>query len=213
MPAPAPGSAGSFSTGAPPRSRSRQSAVPQRASRWRTPTSGRWSRRCARPRTRRSFARCIRRHVPRRCGARVRARRAGDRGLRAHPGLRALHRRSSTTCEGTGATVTAQEARGRDLFADERKGNCAACHPMTPAADGTPPLFTDFTYDNLGVPRNPDKPLLGAVVRGESAAAASSTRASAGRSRRPPRTASSRCRRCATSPAPRPTCTTAISAT
>ena len=54
------------------------------------------------------------------------------------------------------AQLSAQEARGRDLFADERQGNCAACHPMTPAPDGTPPLFTDFTYDNLGVPRNPD---------------------------------------------------------
>src|SRR6185312_13540665 len=25
-------------------------------------------------------------------------------------------------------------------------------------ADGSPPMFTDFTYDNLGVPRNPDIP-------------------------------------------------------
>jgi cytochrome c peroxidase len=24
--------------------------------------------------------------------------------------------------------------------------------------DGTPPLFTDFTYDNLGVPKNPEMP-------------------------------------------------------
>lgn len=44
------------------------------------------------------------------------------------------------------------------LFTDPKKGNCAACHPIAPLANGTPPLFTDFTYDNLGVPRNPDNP-------------------------------------------------------
>jgi cytochrome c peroxidase len=54
------------------------------------------------------------------------------------------------------AQLSDQEARGMALFAAEDKGNCAACHPITPLADGTPPLFTDFTYDNLGVPRNPD---------------------------------------------------------
>jgi cytochrome c peroxidase len=54
------------------------------------------------------------------------------------------------------AQLTDQEARGMALFTAENKGNCAACHPITPLADGTPPLFTDFTYDNLGVPRNPD---------------------------------------------------------
>src|SRR5262249_48105396 len=30
-----------------------------------------------------------------------------------------------------------------------------ACHPSTSANGSTPPLFTDFSYDNLGVPRNP----------------------------------------------------------
>jgi cytochrome c peroxidase len=40
------------------------------------------------------------------------------------------------------------------LFNDPGKGNCAACHPSTAGADGSPPLFTDFSYDNLGVPRN-----------------------------------------------------------
>jgi cytochrome c peroxidase len=44
------------------------------------------------------------------------------------------------------------------LFEDEDKGNCAACHPSQPSDDGTPPLFTDFTYDNLGVPKNPENP-------------------------------------------------------
>lgn len=49
-----------------------------------------------------------------------------------------------------------QELRGLALFNRADKGNCAACHPSTRGADGSPPLFTDFTYDNLGVPRNHD---------------------------------------------------------
>jgi cytochrome c peroxidase len=56
------------------------------------------------------------------------------------------------------AKFTDQEKRGRQLFEDENKGNCAACHPSRPAEDGTPPLFTDFSYDNLGVPQNPNNP-------------------------------------------------------
>jgi cytochrome c peroxidase len=56
------------------------------------------------------------------------------------------------------ATLTAQELRGLALYNDPAKGNCAACHPSARAADGSPPLFTDFTYDNLGVPRNPAIP-------------------------------------------------------
>jgi cytochrome c peroxidase len=55
-------------------------------------------------------------------------------------------------------TLTEQEQRGLQLFEAEDKGNCAACHPSEPGPDGAPPLFTDFTYDNLGVPRNPEHP-------------------------------------------------------
>ena len=44
------------------------------------------------------------------------------------------------------------------LFIAPLKGNCFACHPSTPAGDGTPPLFTDYTYDNLGAPKNPENP-------------------------------------------------------
>ncbi|HRL36217.1 MAG: c-type cytochrome [Ottowia sp.] len=53
-------------------------------------------------------------------------------------------------------TLSAQEERGLALFKDAAKGNCAACHPADLGADGSHPLFTDFTYDNLGVPRNPE---------------------------------------------------------
>ena len=46
------------------------------------------------------------------------------------------------------------ELRGLALFNNPTKGNCAACHLSNRSAAGAPPLFTDFTYDNLGVPRN-----------------------------------------------------------
>ncbi len=51
-------------------------------------------------------------------------------------------------------TLTAAEMRGLKLFNDEKKGNCAACHPSAQRDGGKPPLFTDFTYDALGVARN-----------------------------------------------------------
>ncbi|HOW71131.1 MAG TPA: cytochrome c peroxidase [Phycisphaerae bacterium] len=54
------------------------------------------------------------------------------------------------------ATLTEQEAWGRELF--EGKGMCSACHISAPGPNGEPPLFTDFTYDNLGIPKNPDNP-------------------------------------------------------
>lgn len=46
------------------------------------------------------------------------------------------------------------ELRGLALFNNPNKGNCAACHTSSRGADGAPPLFTDFSFDNLGVPRN-----------------------------------------------------------
>lgn len=49
--------------------------------------------------------------------------------------------------------LTAEEELGRQLF--EGKAMCSACHP----SDGAGALFTDFTYDNLGVPPNPLNPV------------------------------------------------------
>lgn len=46
------------------------------------------------------------------------------------------------------AKLTGQEQLGLALFTGKAK--CSNCHVA--------PLFTDFTYDNLGVPRNPDNP-------------------------------------------------------
>jgi cytochrome c peroxidase len=56
---------------------------------------------------------------------------------------------------GTSALSDA-ELRGLALFNSPAKGNCAGCHPSARGDDGAPPLFTDFSYDNLGVPRNPE---------------------------------------------------------
>jgi cytochrome c peroxidase len=56
------------------------------------------------------------------------------------------------------AELSKQELRGLKLFEAEDKGKCAACHPSTISDDGAPPLFTDFTYDNLGTPKNPENP-------------------------------------------------------
>ncbi len=56
------------------------------------------------------------------------------------------------------AQLTEQEARGRRLFEDRSKGNCAACHRSARGADGSHPLFTDFTFAAPAVPRNRDIP-------------------------------------------------------
>lgn len=52
------------------------------------------------------------------------------------------------------ATLSASELRGLALFNSASKGNCVACHPSAMSSDGRFPLFTDFSYDALGVPRN-----------------------------------------------------------
>jgi cytochrome c peroxidase len=54
------------------------------------------------------------------------------------------------------ANLTSQEMDGLSLF--EGRAMCSACHISEPGPNGEPPLFTDFTYDNLGVPRNPLNP-------------------------------------------------------
>ncbi|WP_455210158.1 cytochrome-c peroxidase [Kaarinaea lacus] len=52
--------------------------------------------------------------------------------------------------------LSKEELRGKELFRD--KGKCADCHPMEPGENGEPPLFTDYSFDNLGTPRNPENP-------------------------------------------------------
>lgn len=46
------------------------------------------------------------------------------------------------------AKLTPQEHRGKAVF--QGKGKCDLCHLIK----GTKPLFTDFTFDNLGIPKN-----------------------------------------------------------
>lgn len=45
------------------------------------------------------------------------------------------------------AQLTAKEKRGLELF--EGKALCSQCHPTGPKS-----AFTDFTYDNIGIPKN-----------------------------------------------------------
>lgn len=51
------------------------------------------------------------------------------------------------------AQLSAQEARGLELFENPAKGNCASCHPSRIAGSAFP-QFTDFGFVALGVPRN-----------------------------------------------------------
>jgi cytochrome c peroxidase len=53
---------------------------------------------------------------------------------------------------GDGTALTDQEKDGLELF--QGKAMCTLCH----ISEGQGALFTDFTYDNLGVPKNPENP-------------------------------------------------------
>jgi cytochrome c peroxidase len=48
--------------------------------------------------------------------------------------------------------LTREERQGFALF--QGKGQCKSCH----ISNGQQPLFTDFTFDNLGIPQNPENP-------------------------------------------------------
>jgi cytochrome c peroxidase len=53
------------------------------------------------------------------------------------------------------SVLSAQEFDGLIEFGEY----CAPCHVShVPGPDGLPPLFTDFTFENIGVPRNPENP-------------------------------------------------------
>ncbi len=56
------------------------------------------------------------------------------------------------------AQLTAQETLGMQLFND--KAQCANCHTDFVVSDEPGPLFTDFTYHNLGIPKNLNNPFL-----------------------------------------------------
>lgn len=53
-----------------------------------------------------------------------------------------------------GPKLTKEEMSGFELY--KGKAGCAACHPIA----GKRALLTDFTFDNIGVPANPENPAL-----------------------------------------------------
>jgi cytochrome c peroxidase len=65
--------------------------------------------------------------------------------------VNAFSSRHDLTYQGT-AKLSKQEQRGWALF--RGKGKCSLCH----IANGKKALFTDFTFDNLGIPKNPMNP-------------------------------------------------------
>jgi cytochrome c peroxidase len=54
------------------------------------------------------------------------------------------------------ADFTPEELRGYVLFNNPVKGNCAKCHIDSPGPGGRPAQFTDFGFEAVGVPRNPE---------------------------------------------------------
>ena len=53
------------------------------------------------------------------------------------------------------ATLTPQEERGRQIFFDPARSNCASCH-LGKAPGSTEEPFSNYYYYNIGVPRNPE---------------------------------------------------------
>ena len=53
-----------------------------------------------------------------------------------------------------GGTLTPAETRGLKVFSDPNTGNCASCHYQGAGLNGSSALFTDFSYEAIGVPRN-----------------------------------------------------------
>lgn len=58
-------------------------------------------------------------------------------------------------------TLSTAEANGFDIF--QNKALCTECHVLKegtqPLQAGDQPLFTNFTYSNIGTPKNPDNPV------------------------------------------------------
>ncbi len=49
------------------------------------------------------------------------------------------------------------ELQGLAAFNDPNRADCASCHTLTPGPNGYP-LFTNFSYSNIGTPKNPENP-------------------------------------------------------
>ncbi len=58
-----------------------------------------------------------------------------------------------------GGKLTDAEERGLKVFKDEKTGNCSGCHLADASQDdGAPPELTDYSFEAIGVPRNPQIP-------------------------------------------------------
>ena len=57
-----------------------------------------------------------------------------------------------------GGAFTAAELRGAQVFSDPARGNCSSCHFAGPANGGSFGMFSDYSYEAIGVPRNPEIP-------------------------------------------------------
>jgi cytochrome c peroxidase len=55
-----------------------------------------------------------------------------------------------------GGSWTPAEARGGLVFASPNLGNCASCHYPGAGLNGSSGMFTDYSYEAIGVPRNPE---------------------------------------------------------
>jgi cytochrome c peroxidase len=53
-----------------------------------------------------------------------------------------------------GGELTPAEVRGMHLFSDTSKGNCTSCHFPGAGTNGSSAMFTDYSYEAIGVPRN-----------------------------------------------------------
>jgi len=53
-----------------------------------------------------------------------------------------------------GGGLTPAEARGMAVFSNPKIGNCSSCHYQGAGLNGSSALFTDFSYEAIGVPRN-----------------------------------------------------------
>jgi cytochrome c peroxidase len=53
-----------------------------------------------------------------------------------------------------GGSFTPAELRGLAIFADPKRGNCASCHYHGAGLNGSSGIFTDYSFEAIGVPRN-----------------------------------------------------------
>ncbi len=61
-------------------------------------------------------------------------------------------------CPDEQSCLSPSEKRGFDLFQIDGKGKCAECHKLEKIDGSAGVLFTDFSYWNIGVPKNPNHP-------------------------------------------------------